>query len=271
MRLAPAALANLCAEVQTISLRVGEFIREERTEVQHSDIDEKSFNNLVSYVDKQAEAQFVQALTALIPEAGFITEEDETRTRGERYNWVIDPLDGTTNYLHGVPCFATSVALLEDNVPVLGVIYEINLRECFYAWAGGGAWCNGSRIRVSRTPELKSALLGTGFPYSDHGMLKPYLALFADLMQCTRGLRRPGSAATDLAYVACGRYDAFYEYGLHAWDVAAGIVLVQEAGGVVSDFAGGDTSLFRQRIIAGTPGVHAELLRKIQHHFPPEH
>ncbi|MFN8711573.1 MAG: inositol monophosphatase family protein [Bacteroidota bacterium] len=269
-KLTEKTLADLCAEVQTISMSVGRFILEQRKNFQQSDVHEKSFNNLVSYVDEQAERMFTEQLAPLLNGAGFITEEDQNRETGERYNWIIDPLDGTTNFVHGVPCFATSVALAEDGVPVLGVIYEINLEECFYAWRGGGAWMNGERISVSKSPSLKQALLGTGFPYYDHGLLKPYLALFEDLMQNSRGLRRPGSAATDMAYVACGRYDAFYEYGLHAWDVAAGIVLIEEAGGIATDFKGNRNPVSGKRIVCGTKAVHAELLEKIIFHFPDE-
>lgn len=263
------ALAELCASVQVISMRVGGFITQQREVFKPSDVEEKSHNNLVSYVDKTAEQMFVDALAPLLPGAGFITEEDDKRATGNVYNWIIDPLDGTTNFVHGVPCYATSVALAENSVPVLGVIYEIGQDECFYGWRGGGSWCNGKRIAVAHTQELGKALLGTGFPYYDHGLLKPYLALFEDLLQHTTGLRRPGSAATDMAYVACGRFDAFYEYGLHSWDVAAGIVLIEEAGGIVSDFDGKANPLSGSRIVCGTPGVHAALLKKINQYFPP--
>ncbi|MCU0435298.1 MAG: inositol monophosphatase [Bacteroidia bacterium] len=266
-----AQLADLCATVQTISMRVGEFIRSQREVFKPGDVEEKSHNNLVSYVDKTAEQMFVDALAPLLPEAGFITEEDDQRATGTHYNWIIDPLDGTTNFVHGVPCYATSVALAENGVPVLGVIYEIGQDECFYGWRNGGCWCNGKRVHIAQTRELRRALLGTGFPYYDHGLLKPYLALFEDLLQNSTGLRRPGSAATDMAYVACGRFDAFYEYGLHSWDVAAGIILIEEAGGVVTDFEGKPNPLSGSRIVCGTPGVHAELLEKIKHYFPPGH
>lgn len=267
-RLDEIILADLCAEVQTISMKVGQFIYEQRGKLQQTDIHEKSFNNLVSYVDQQAEQMFATLLSPLLAGAGFITEEDQQRETAERYNWIIDPLDGTTNFVHGVPCFATSVALVEDGLPVLGVIYEINQQECFYAWKAGGAWLNGKRISVSNAPSLKQALLGTGFPYYDHGLLKPYLALFEDLMQNSRGLRRPGSAATDMAYVACGRFDAFYEYGLHPWDVAAGIILVEEAGGRVTDFMGVNNPISGKRIVCGSPIVHHELRSKINLYFP---
>lgn len=260
-------LASLCEQVEKISLRVGDFIRNERDKVQAHLIESKSANNFVSYVDKTAEQLFVEGLADLLPEAGYIAEEDHTRPRAERFNWVIDPLDGTTNFLHGVPCFATSVALLDGNQPILGVIYEINQNECFSAWKDGGAWLNGKRIQVASTSSLRGALLATGFPYHDDGLMELYLNLFAELMKSGSGLRRPGSAATDIAYVACGRFDGFYEYGLSAWDIAAGIVLVQEAGGIVTDFDGRQDYLFGKRFVCGTKGVHAEILTKIKQYF----
>jgi myo-inositol-1(or 4)-monophosphatase len=261
------ALAKLCGEVQVISMQVGKFIRDERKQFSASAVEAKAFNNLVSYVDKEAEKRFVTRLQEIFPEAGFIAEEDSTLRKGDRYNWVIDPLDGTTNFVHGVPCFATSVALLDGNEAILGVVYEINLDECFYAWKKGGAWLNGERIFVSKTAGIKSALIGTGFPYMDLGLHEKYLRLFSDVQQSSRGIRRPGSAATDIAWVAAGRFDVFYEYGLHAWDMAAGIVLVKEAGGMVTDFSGGDSYFEKAQIVTGTKAVHEEILQKIKTHF----
>jgi myo-inositol-1(or 4)-monophosphatase len=260
-------LSALCKEVETISREVGAYIRNEYGKVQQSRIESKSANNFVSYVDKSAEQLFVEGLGKLLPEAGFIAEEDHTRPLAERFNWVIDPLDGTTNFLHGVPCFATSIALLDGNQVVLGVIYEINQDECFSAWKDGGAFLNGHTIHVATTSTLKGALLATGFPYHDEGLMDVYLDLFAELMKNGSGLRRLGSAATDIAYVSCGRLDGFYEYGLSAWDIAAGVILVQEAGGIVSDFNGNHDYLFGKRFVCGTKEIHHELLSKIKLHF----
>jgi myo-inositol-1(or 4)-monophosphatase len=260
-------LARISREVQLLSIRIGKFIADERTKIQISDIEEKSFNNLVSYVDKTAEELFVKELSLIFPEAGFIAEENSTLERKQAYNWVIDPLDGTTNYLHGIPCYATSVALVHLENPLLGVIYEINQKECFYAWENGGAWMNGKPIQVSNCTVLKKAVVGTGFPYYTYDLQQSYLNLFGDLQKETRSMRRIGSAATDIAYVACGRFDAFFEYGLHAWDVAAGIILLQEAGGISSDFEGKKNELFGKRFVCGNPQIHAQLLEKIQTHF----
>ncbi len=261
-------LSNLCDGIQTIAMQAGAYIKAQRAQFKSTSEELKSFNNLVSYVDQEAEKMIVDALGKLLPEAGFIAEENSQLPQMERYNWIIDPLDGTTNFIHGVPCFAVSIALAEYGKPVAGVIYEINLNECFYAFEGGGAFLNGSRIHVSQRTQLKEALLGTGFPYYDFGLTEPYLRLFADLMQSTRGLRRPGSAATDIAYVACGRFEAFYEYGLHPWDVAAGIILVREAGGCVTTFMGDDPGISGARFVCSNARIHNELLEKIQHHFP---
>ena len=266
-KLSEEKLQILCEEVQALSMRVGAYIREERKKFQPSQIEKKSFNNLVSYVDRTAEEKFVAALKEIFPEAGFITEEDSSRTRAENFNWIIDPLDGTTNFVHGFPCFATSVALVENDVPVVGVIYEINQDECFYGWKNGGAWLNGKQIHISQTASLKESLVGTGFPYHDYGLLKKYLHFFSELLQNSQGVRRPGSAATDIAYVACGRFDAFCEYGLNSWDIAAGTVLVREAGGVVTDFKGGNDFLFGKSFACGNKTVHKELLEKINLHF----
>lgn len=260
-------LRLLCEEVQVVSLRIGKFIAEERKKVKPSDIEIKGSANFVSYVDRESEKIFIEELKRIFPPAGFIAEEDSTLQKANRFNWVIDPLDGTTNYLHGVPVFATSVALLENNFPVVGVVHEINLDECFYAWKNGGAWLNGEKFSIAKTNSLKEALISTGFPYEEQGWHEKYISLFSDVQKSSVGIRRAGSAATDIAYVACGRYDAYYEYGIHAWDVAAGALLVQEAGGIVTDFIGGKDFIFGERFVCGNKNVHRELLEKIKIHF----
>lgn len=266
-------LELLCEQTQVICMRVGKAIREQRKNFKTSDIEEKDFNNLVSFVDRAAENELVKQLSAIFAEAGFIAEEDATRPRGKRFNWVIDPLDGTTNFIHGVPCYAVSVALAEtvpgttEMQPVLGVIYEINMDECFYAWKDGGAFMNGEQIHVSQTKELKRALIGTGFPYVEAGVFEKYVALFGELQRSTRGIRRPGSAATDMAWTAAGRFDAFYEYGLSPWDVAAGIIIIKEAGGQCTDFSNGNEVIGKKELLCGTGAIHAAILPIIQKHF----
>jgi len=205
---------------------------------------------LVSYVDKESERRIVAALQVLLPESGFIAEEGTTTKRGERFNWVIDPLDGTTNFIQGVPVYAVSIGLLDGDELVLGVVYEVGRDECFYAWKNGGAYLNGEPIHVSNRNNIHDTLLATGFPYNDFSRMGEYMKFLEWTMKNARGVRRLGSAATDLVYVACGRFDAFWEYDLKPWDVAAGAVIVKEAGGIVTDYSGGDNFLFGREIVA---------------------
>ena len=252
-------LHKLLEASRRLVLEVGDYIRKESAVFDRSKTETKGLHDYVSYVDKTAEQKLVDGLKRILPEAGFIAEENTESQKGDQYNWIIDPLDGTTNFIHGLPCFAISLALTDQDIPVLGIIYEINLDECFYAGKGLGAWLNGKPIRVSEMGKMEESFLATGFPYKNYGRLDAYMDLMKYLLNHTRGIRRLGSAATDLAYVACGRFDAFYEYGLSPWDVAAGIILVQEAGGEVSDFKGGSDCLFGQEINASNGKIHKEL------------
>lgn len=258
-------LEHLCKEVNSLARVVGAFIKLQKITI--DDIEVKSKNSLVTYVDKTAEEMIVKKLAMLIPEAGFITEEETLVKKGEVYNWIIDPLDGTTNFIHSIPCFSISIALLRNDELVLGVIYEINLDEMFYAWEGSNAYLNGAIIKVSPTTLIENSLVATGFPYYNYVKQKEYMMLFQDLMKTSRGLRRLGSAAVDLAYVACGRFDAFYEYSLNSWDVAAGAVIVKQAGGVVTDFSGTDNFLFGKELIATNNLIYADFLKKVEIYF----
>jgi myo-inositol-1(or 4)-monophosphatase len=263
----PFELQILCQSVCQLTKEVGKFIINERKLFSVSDIQVKGKNDFVSYVDKKSEETLVKGLNKLLPEAGFIAEENTSTIKGEHYNWIIDPLDGTTNFIHGIPCFAISIALMHDNEIVLGVVYEINLDECFYAWKGSKAYLNEKEIRVSSVAKLSDSLLATGFPYYDYHLLDEYLELFRYFMQHTHGLRRWGSAATDLAYVACGRFDGFYEYGLQPWDVAAGTLIVQQAGGRVTDFSGKGNFIFGKELISGNSLFFDEFSEVIKKHF----
>ncbi len=258
-------LAQLTREICAIARDAGTFLLQERSRFRRDDIEYKGLNNLVSYVDKETEQQLVKRLGQLLPEAGFITEEGTTGTEADQsaLNWIIDPLDGTANFIHGLPAFSVSIGLAQGHTPIAGVVHDPNRNECFSAWQGGGAYCNDDRIRVSPATQLGESLIATGFPYHTFGQMPQYLLILESLMQQTHGLRRIGSAAIDLAYVAAGRFDAFYEYNLNSWDMAAGVLLVREAGGTVTDFSGGDTFLFGGDVIAGC-GVHPELMRVIQ-------
>ena len=260
-------LLPICEKVQVACIRVGKAIKQQRSNFHSSQIEEKDFNNLVSFVDRAAEDELAKQLSIIFPEAGFIAEENADRPKGKRFNWIIDPLDGTTNFIHGVPCYAVSVALADGMNPILGVIYEVNMDECFYAWKDGGAYLNGKPIAVSSNTELKKSLIGTGFPYVEAGLHKKYIALFGDLQRATRGIRRPGSAATDMAWTAAGRFDVFYEYGLSPWDVAAGKIIIEEAGGVCTDFTNGNDPIGKKEMVCGNPHIHSEVLTYIKKHF----
>lgn len=263
-------LTSICKEVIDLSRQVGRFLLEEAAQFQKKDIIEKGLNDLVSYVDKEAELRIVKRLSELVPEAGFIAEEGTGKPKSNAPNWIIDPLDGTTNFIHGLPFYAVSIALTDaQGQLLLGVIYEPNRDECFHAITGEKAYCNELEIKVSDTPSLSQSLLATGFPYYDFNKVKRYLSSVGELMQKCHGLRRIGSAALDLAYVACGRFEGFYEYNLNAWDVAAGALIVRQAGGQVSTFSGTPDAVFGREILAAGP-IHSEMLTIIQKHFQQE-
>ena len=232
-------LPQTTKQVCNLAKAVGKFIAIEADKFSKGDIEIKGRNNFVTYVDKESEKRLIRELSKIIPDSGFIAEEDTVGHTIKEYTWIIDPLDGTTNYIHHLPVYSISIALMHNSEIILGVVYEINNHECFYAYKDGGAFMNDTRINVSATSELVQAFLATGFPYYDYSRLDSYLQLFRASMEKTRGIRRLGSAAVDLAYVACGRFDGFFEYGLNSWDVAGGAFIVKEAGGTVSNFDNG--------------------------------
>jgi myo-inositol-1(or 4)-monophosphatase len=260
-------LENLTNNVIEIAKQAGDFIRQERKSFSTDKIEYKGLNDLVSYVDKNAEKIIVSGLEKVLPEAGFITEEKTVTKIGERYNWIIDPLDGTTNFIHGLPTYSVSIALKEYNELVLGVVYEINLDECFYAWKDSPAYLNGSEIRVSDIGTLDKGLVATGFPYYDFKKQAAYIELFTELMRSCHGLRRLGSAAVDLVYTACGRFETFYEYNLNAWDIAAGVLIVRQAGGEVMNFKGGSEVMDTRELLATNGKITVEMLSIIQKYF----
>lgn len=253
-------LKNITSEIVKAALETGAFIFEESIKFDIALTEKKGFNDFVSYVDKLAEKMLVEKLNILIPEAGFITEEGTSIKEGLKYCWVIDPLDGTTNFIHGLHPYAISIALMEFDEVVVGVVHEVGGNETFTTWKNGGAWLNGRPIRVSNASKLSDSLLATGFPYYDYGRLTEYMNCLTYLVQNSHGVRRLGSASIDLAYVACGRFEVFYEYGLKLWDVAAGILLVREAGGRVSDFSGIEENVNGKEIVASNSYVYSEFL-----------
>ena len=256
-------LSSLCFRCFPLIEETGAFISSQFGKVDDSAIEEKSLNSLVSYVDKTAEDMLIHGLNALFPEAGFLTEEEMAipiKTGSSEWEWIIDPLDGTTNFLFGLPNFAVSVALAFHGAPVIGMVYEVNRKELFYAIKGGGAFLNGKPIRVSKAPVLGQALVATGFPYSRFDQLPFHLDAVGRFQRQTRGIRRWGAASVDLAFVACGRFDLFFEYALNPWDVAAGILLVTEAGGAVSDFWGGEGDISGREVLATNGLLHPSAL-----------
>lgn len=262
----PLPLEQICMHVTEICREAGKFIAAESKKFDASlQLQHKGLHDLVSYVDKETEKLLVTRLKTVWPEVGFIAEEgtessislDNPPTEG--LYWIIDPLDGTTNFVHGLPIYAVSVGLWHNGQIVVACVYEVNFDECFYAWKDGGAYCNGKRIKVSDN-DLDNSLLATGFPYYDFGRLDDYLAIMKQFMQKTRGLRRLGSAATDLAYVACGRNEGFFEFNLKPWDIAAGVLLVQEAGGLITGFEGEQDFLFKGNVVSGGKNAQPAML-----------
>ncbi|NPA34427.1 MAG: inositol monophosphatase [Chlorobi bacterium] len=244
---------------------VGQFILSELNHLGGEDIDLKGKHDLVTRVDKESERRLIELLSDFSPsqDTGFLTEEfnPDADLSEHEWWWVVDPLDGTTNYVHRVPVFAISVALMHGSVKQ-GVVYDIYHDFMFYASEGKGAFLNGKRIYVSKESNVDNFLIATGFPFSDLSRAEEYLNMFKHLMREVQGLRRLGSAAIDLAYTAAGKFDGFFEYGLKPWDVAAGSLLVREAGGSVADFKGLDDYLFGREIIAGSPSGF-EYLKKL--------
>lgn len=262
----PLELSNLCTKVQAIAKSAGQYIFQERKSFDPRAIEFKGLNDMVSYVDKEAEQQIVEALHQLLPAAGFIAEEGSGEPSDD-LNWIIDPLDGTTNFIHNLPYYSVSIGLAAGQDILLGVVYDPCHDECFYATKGGGAWCNHERISISPTKELGNSLLVTGFPYHSIDILTAYMAVLQELVKKSQGFRRLGSAAIDLAYVACGRFEVFFEHGLKPWDVAGGAIIVKEAGGLVTDFHQGEDFLFGQQLIAGQPQVHLQVQEIVSRHF----
>jgi myo-inositol-1(or 4)-monophosphatase len=226
-------------------------------------VSSKRRNDFVSEVDQAAEEAIIQELRSKYPDHSILAEESGEQRRGD-FQWVIDPLDGTTNYLHGFPQFSVSIALKYRDRLEQAVVYDPLREEMFTASRGQGAQLNDRRLRVAERASLEGALLGTGFPYRDHRHLDAYLGMLKAMIQDTAGIRRPGSAALDFAYVAAGRSDGFWELGLAQWDFAAGALLVTEAGGTVSDLAGGDRHLETGNVVAGNLKIHQAMIARLR-------
>lgn len=234
-------------------------------------VDFKGKNDLVTEADVRAEEEILTCLQKEYPNDQVLAEETtEDITLSEDRTWLIDPIDGTTNFTHGFPIYCVSIGLWEDYQPKMGLVLEVTRSEYFTALAGKGAFRNGDPISVSKNDAPQDALIGTGFPYNDLSLVDHYIDFFRMLMSDTQGVRRPGAASFDLCCLACGRFDGFFEYSLSPWDVGAAALIVQEAGGIVTDWSGSDDWLFGERIVAGNPAIHKFLLDGIKERFTDE-
>ena len=256
----------LSHQVAALCRTTAQFILHEAKTFDPNTIEHKGLHDMVSYVDQESERRLVAGLREILPAAGFITEEGTAGPAAERqeFTWIIDPLDGTTNFIHGLPVFSVSVALLHGPDLVVGVVHEANRDESFRAAKGHGACCNEQPIHVTGAPKLANSLIATGFPYSKFAQLDAYLQVLGSFMQRTHGLRRLGSAAADLAYVAAGRFDGYFEFNINSYDVAAGLLLVTEAGGRVTQFLKDGDPLFGREVVASNGLLHEEMQATIR-------
>lgn len=229
----------------------------------------KQTNDLVTEIDRQSELKIREILQSKFPEIPVLGEEFSNESIQDalksEFLWIVDPLDGTTNFAHGFPQFSVSIALIHFGLPIVGVVYEVVRNDCFYAVKGNGAWLNGEKLETSQNP-LHKSLIATGFPYYEFSHIDKYMSVFKEVMTSTHGIRRAGSAASDLAYTSAGWFDGYWEFNLKPWDIAAGLLLVQEAGGIVTDFEGGNSMLISGNVVAGGY-VHSELLEIVQKYY----
>ncbi len=263
-------LFALSTAINKTIIEAGKLVRSYHGNIKQSQIESKSTHDFVTEIDKKTERYLVEKLNRIIPEASFLTEEKTVEeTTSSNWRFIIDPIDGTTNFIHGLFPVTLSVALQYKNETVVAAVYEIGANELFYAIRNKGAFLNGFPISVSSETSLEKSLLATGFPFKNYDRLNAYMKSFEYLMFHTSGLRRLGSAAADLVYVACGRMDGFYEYGLNPWDVAGGAFIVLEAGGQISDFSGRNNWLFGGEIVASNGRIHPEFLTALQKTLSP--
>ncbi len=248
--------------------KAGDFMIRASKDLSNIRVDNKAFNDFVSDVDKHAEAILVNAIQEAYPHHRILCEESGVLGNEQSdFEWIIDPLDGTTNYLHGHPQYAISMALLEKGVLKEALVYAPERNDLYTASRGQGALLNDRRIRVSSRFELPHCLIGTGFPVVNQDVLPTYLSILQEFLQKTAGARREGAACLDLCSLATGRFDGFFEFGLKPWDIAAGALIVQEAGGIVTDFAGEQTWLETGNVVAANPKMLAQMLKVIGKHI----
>ena len=246
--------------------RAGQVISRASLDISQLKVSTKQQSDYVTEVDKLAESAIIEMLHETYPGHAILAEESGSSGQSE-FLWIIDPLDGTTNFIHGLPQYAVSIALAHKGVLTHAVVYDTNRNELFTASKGSGAYLNDKRLRVSKRSKLDEALIGTGFPYRSFDHIDAYLAIFRELTQKTAGLRRPGAATLDLAWVAAGRLDGFWEFGLSPWDMAAGALLISEAGGLVGDLTGEPNYMTSGNIVGATPKVFSQLLQLMAPHL----
>lgn len=247
--------------------RAGSIINRASNNLDILQVENKTHNDYVSEVDRSAEAAIIETLLSAYPQHSILGEESGATDNNSEYLWIIDPLDGTTNFLHGFPQYAVSIALMHKGVLDQAVIFDVNSNTLYSATRGQGAFMNDRRIRVSKRTRLQEAIIGTGFPFRDFTHLDTYLTMLKSMILNTSGIRRPGSAALDLAHVAAGHYDGFWEIGLSKWDIAAGALLITEAGGLVGDFEGNESWLETGNIVGGSPKIFGQMLQTLAPHL----
>lgn len=247
--------------------RAGQVILDNLGRISKRDIALKRASDFVTSVDRESEKIIIGTIKEKFPHHLILAEESIKEPAGEEYRWIIDPLDGTTNFIHGYPVFSVSIALEGKGEIILGITLDPLRNELFLAEKGGGAFLSGSPIKVSELDDVKDALITTGFPFRRKEIIDSYFRLFKNLFLKVSDLRRAGSAALDLAYLACGRCDGFFEIGLSPWDIAAGSLLIKEAGGIITDFGGGSDYLWTGNIVAGNPAVHKKILKEVMNVF----
>jgi myo-inositol-1(or 4)-monophosphatase len=250
--------------------RAGAIINRASQDISTLTVKSKNFNDFVSEVDVAAERAIIDTLKDAYPTHGFLGEESGSTSHQSDFIWIIDPLDGTTNFLHGFPQYCVSIALQHKGEITQAVIYDPSRNDLYTATKGRGAFLNDKRIRVSKCDKLQESLIGTGFPFRDFKHLDTYLSMFKSMLQKTSGLRRPGSAALDLAYVANGSLDGFWEIGLSPWDIAAGGLLVREAGGIISNLNGKEGWLQSGNILAASPKIYDAMVETLAPHLTDE-
>lgn len=263
-------LADLEAVAHSAAIKAGDLIRKNIGKIEAADVQMKGQSDFVTRIDKESEAIIVDAILDRFPDHHIMAEETAGGVLEEGFTWVIDPLDGTTNFIHGFPFVAVSIAVCIGKVPVAGVVLDPVRQELFSATRGGGGRLNGRQLRVKHGVPIEESLVATGFPFRSKGVLDAYTKVFQAVFFKASGIRRAGAAALDLAYLAAGRVDGFWEVGLKSWDVAAGSLLVEEAGGLVSDFWGTDNYIYNGHIVGGTEQTYRFLVENVQRFLVPE-